>query len=135
MAPQARVGVEQRFLDFFVRNGHVVVPGSSLIPDNDPTLMNSNVWTAAGKPGKPRFVAGMYYALGPDAAARAGDYLRHYYAFMGPMAETIASSVPTSLEALRGAIAAFAEVGVDELVLWPCTPDLDQIDRLAGLVG
>ena len=48
-----------------------------------------DVWTAAGKPGKPRFVAGMYYALGPDAAARAGDYLRHYYAFMGPMAETI----------------------------------------------
>jgi hypothetical protein len=51
------------------------------------------------------------------------------------MAETIASSIPTSLEALRGAIAAFAEVGVDELVLWPCTPDLDQIDRLADLVG
>ena len=94
-----------------------------------------DVWTAAGKPGKPRCVAGMYYALGPDAAARGGDYLRHYYAFLGPMAETIASSIPTSLEALRGAIATFAEVGVDELVLWPCTPDLDPMDRLADLVG
>jgi hypothetical protein len=94
-----------------------------------------DVWTAAGRPGKPRFVAGMYYALGPDAAGRGGDYLRHYYAFLGPMAETIATSILTSLEALRGAIAAFAEVGVDELVLWPCTPDLDQIDRLADLVG
>jgi hypothetical protein len=51
------------------------------------------------------------------------------------MAETIASSIPTSLEALRGAIAAFAEVGVDALVLWPCTPDLNQIDRLADLLG
>jgi alkanesulfonate monooxygenase SsuD/methylene tetrahydromethanopterin reductase-like flavin-dependent oxidoreductase (luciferase family) len=94
-----------------------------------------DVWTAAGRPGKPRFVAGMYYALGPDAAERGGRYLGDYYAFMGPLAETIARSIPTSLEALRGAIAAFAEVGVDELVLWPCTPDQDQIDRLADLVG
>jgi alkanesulfonate monooxygenase SsuD/methylene tetrahydromethanopterin reductase-like flavin-dependent oxidoreductase (luciferase family) len=94
-----------------------------------------DVWTAAGRPGKPRFVAGMYYALGPDAAERGGRYLGDFYAFMGPMAETIARSIPTSLEALRGAIAAFAEVGMDEVVLWPCTPDLDQIDRLADLVG
>lgn len=92
-------------------------------------------WTAAGKPGRPRFVAGMYYALGPDAAERGRRYLRDYYAFIGPMAETIAGSIPTSLEALRGAIDAFAQVGVDELVLWPGTPDLDQLDRLADLVG
>ena len=32
-------------------------------------------------------------------------------------------------------IGGFAEVGVDELVLWPCTPALDRIDRLADLVG
>ena len=92
-------------------------------------------WTAAGKSGTPRFVAGMYYALGPDAAERGGRYLRDYYAFMGPMAETIAGSIPTSLDALRGAIDAFAAADVDELVLWPGTPDLDQIDRLADLVG
>jgi hypothetical protein len=31
-----------------------------------------------------------------------------------PLAETIARTIPTSLEALRGAITAFVEVGVDE---------------------
>src|SRR5699024_7398491 len=34
--------LRQRFLDFFARQGHQVVPSSSLIPDNDPTLLFTN---------------------------------------------------------------------------------------------
>lgn len=92
-------------------------------------------WKEAGKPGKPRFVAGMYFGLGADAAERAGAYIRNYYAFAGPMAEQIASSLPSTLEAVKGAIQAFADVGVDELICWPCIPELNQIDRLADLVS
>src|SRR5437588_7673800 len=33
-------------------------------------------WQAAGRTGKPRFVAGMYWSLGPNAAERAGEYIR-----------------------------------------------------------
>ncbi|MGF1551571.1 MAG: alanine--tRNA ligase [Paracoccaceae bacterium] len=36
--------IRSTFLDFFARNGHEVVPSSSLVPKNDPTLM----FTAAG---------------------------------------------------------------------------------------
>src|ERR1700694_3873514 len=32
-------------------------------------------WKAAGRAGTPRFVAGMYWGLGPNAADRAGAYL------------------------------------------------------------
>ena len=39
--PSARE-IRQTFLNFFARNGHVVVPGSSLIPDNDPTVLFTN---------------------------------------------------------------------------------------------
>jgi len=92
-------------------------------------------WKAAGRTGKPRFVACMYWGLGPNAAERAASYLRHYYASMGPMAEQIASSVPSTPEAVKGAIQGFADVGADELICWPCIPDLDQIDRLADLIG
>ena len=92
-------------------------------------------WKAAGRPGKPRFVGGMYFGLGPNAAERAGSYIRHYYAFLGPMADQMASSVPSTPEAVKGAIQAFADIGMDELVIWPCIPDLDQVDRLADLVG
>ena len=38
-------------------------------------------------------------------------------------------------QAVRGAIQPFADIGVDELMCWPCVPDLDQVDRLAVLLG
>src|SRR2546425_11131072 len=34
--------IRQKFLDFFVQRGHVMVPGSSLVPANDPTLLFTN---------------------------------------------------------------------------------------------
>ena len=34
--------IRSNFLDFFARNGHEVVPSSSLVPRNDPTLMFTN---------------------------------------------------------------------------------------------
>ncbi len=34
--------IRQRFLDYFSRNGHEVVPSSSLVPHGDPTLMFTN---------------------------------------------------------------------------------------------
>ncbi|TGG95153.1 alanine--tRNA ligase [Natronospirillum operosum] len=34
--------IRQRFLDFFARNGHEIVPSSSLVPHNDPTLLFTN---------------------------------------------------------------------------------------------
>ena len=92
-------------------------------------------WKAAGRPGKPRFVGALYFGLGPNAAERAGNYIRHYYAFAGPLAEQIADSLPSSPEAVKAGIQAFIDIGMDELVLWPCIPDLDQVDRLAELVS
>ena len=34
--------IRKTFLDYFAKNGHKVVPSSSLVPDNDPTLMFTN---------------------------------------------------------------------------------------------
>jgi alkanesulfonate monooxygenase SsuD/methylene tetrahydromethanopterin reductase-like flavin-dependent oxidoreductase (luciferase family) len=92
-------------------------------------------WQEAGRAGKPRFVMGLYFALGPDAATRGGVYLRDYYAFLGPMAEMIASTILSSPEAIAGAVQVYGEVGVDELALWPTIAELDQVDRLAELTG
>ncbi len=61
--------------------------------------------------------------------------MRDYYAFLGPMADMLAGSVLTSPEAIQGAIAAYGDVGVDEVALWPTIADLDQVDRLAQVVG
>jgi alkanesulfonate monooxygenase SsuD/methylene tetrahydromethanopterin reductase-like flavin-dependent oxidoreductase (luciferase family) len=91
-------------------------------------------WQAAGRSGKPRIVACIYYGLGPNAKERAGAYIRDYYAFMGQRADYMANAIPTTPEAVKGVMQAFNEVGVDELIFWPCIPDLDQVDHLAELL-
>jgi len=91
-------------------------------------------WREAGRGGEPRFVSGMYFGLGPDAAERAGAYIKHYYAFLGPMVEQMASALPATPEAVKDAIKAFQDVGADEVILWPCIAELDQVDRLINLL-
>lgn len=100
-----------------------------------PRLQPTADWQAAGKAGRPRFVASMFFGLGPNAAERAGAYIRHYFAYAPPQAEQIAHSLPATPEAVKGVRQAFADIGVDELMCWPCIPDLDQVDRLAQLLG
>lgn len=90
-------------------------------------------WKAAARPGRPRLVAASYYALGPDPSDRAGAYIRQYYA--GPAGENQARGILRVAEAIRSTIQTFGDLGVDELVFWPCIADLDQVDRLAELVG
>jgi alkanesulfonate monooxygenase SsuD/methylene tetrahydromethanopterin reductase-like flavin-dependent oxidoreductase (luciferase family) len=91
-------------------------------------------WHEAGRTGEPRFLSGAYFGLGPDAAERAGAYIKNYYAFLGQMADQMAASLPTTPEAVKATIQAFQDIGVDELILWPCIADLDQVDRLIDLL-
>ena len=97
--------------------------------------MAQEVWEAAGRSGKPRLVGCTYYGLGPNAPEAIGAYIGNYYSFLGPMAQQMAKTVPASPEAIKGAIQGFANIGADEVILWPCIPKLDQVDRLAELVG
>ena len=91
-------------------------------------------WRTEGREGRPRLVASLYYALGPDAG-RGGDSLRDYYGYFGPAADDMARSIPSSPEAVEGLIRGFGEVGADEVICWPTVAELDQVDRLADLVG
>jgi len=91
-------------------------------------------WGAEGREGRPRLVACLYYALGPNAD-RGGDYIRHYYSFFGQGADDMARSIPSSSEAVDNLIRGFGDVGADEVVCWPTVAELDQVDRLADLVG
>jgi alkanesulfonate monooxygenase SsuD/methylene tetrahydromethanopterin reductase-like flavin-dependent oxidoreductase (luciferase family) len=92
-------------------------------------------WRAEGREGRPRLVGCFYYALGPNGAERGADYMRDYYSFMGPAADDIAASIPSSPETIQNLIRAFEDIGADELMCWPTVAELDQVDRLAELVG
>ena len=94
-----------------------------------------DAWNEAGKPGKPRLAAVVSYALGPNAANVAGDYIRHYYSFLGPVAEQMAQNAVSSTEALTGMIRDLEGIGMDELIFLPTAAEMGQLDRLADIVG
>jgi alkanesulfonate monooxygenase SsuD/methylene tetrahydromethanopterin reductase-like flavin-dependent oxidoreductase (luciferase family) len=88
-------------------------------------------WRDAGREGSPRIVALNYFGLG-DTESRSRGYLLDYYGFLGPdLAEMIAGGAHRSAEAVRDVVAAFAEAGVDELILDPTVGDPEQVDLLA----
>jgi alkanesulfonate monooxygenase SsuD/methylene tetrahydromethanopterin reductase-like flavin-dependent oxidoreductase (luciferase family) len=91
-------------------------------------------WGDSGRAGAPRILVLAYFSLGDEVEDSSYQYLRHYYGIFGNYAEMIASSALRSAESIRGAISAFEEVGVDELILDPTVAELSQIDRLADIV-
>jgi hypothetical protein len=93
-------------------------------------------WKSRGRNGRPRFVATNAFALGTGAADRGADQYRHYNQFLGAeAADQAASRVLTSPEDIRKVIQEFEQVGLDEMVFLPQVTDLDQVDRLAEIVG
>ena len=92
-----------------------------------------SAWRDAGRDGEPRIVALAYFGLGDPEGSRRS--MLDYYQPMGDqVAEAIAGSVLGSAEALRGAVAAYREAGVTELVLDATLPDPAQVDLLAEVV-
>ena len=91
-------------------------------------------WNEAGREGKPTIVALAYFGLG-DTHDTSHANLFDYYTPMGPeVAGMIAGSALRSPEAIKGAVEAFAAMGVDELYLDPTVPDPSQVDLLAEVV-
>ena len=126
-APTA-IGRAGRWADGFITGG---VPDPEAVGQMFDIARES--WREEGREGRPRLVATLYYALGPDAE-RGGDYIRDYYAYFGGAADDMARSIPSSPEAVDGLIRGFEEVGADEVMCWPTIAQLDQVDLLADLV-
>jgi alkanesulfonate monooxygenase SsuD/methylene tetrahydromethanopterin reductase-like flavin-dependent oxidoreductase (luciferase family) len=91
-------------------------------------------WQDAGKAGQPRIVALAYFSLGDDVEKASFEYLRHYYRIFGDRAEMMARNAYRSASAIKSTISAFADVGVDDLMLDPTVADLSQVERLADVV-
>jgi alkanesulfonate monooxygenase SsuD/methylene tetrahydromethanopterin reductase-like flavin-dependent oxidoreductase (luciferase family) len=93
-----------------------------------------DAWAAAGRDGSPKIAALAYFSVG-DVEQRSRDYLLDYYKPMGPeMSGMIADGALRSTEAITGAMAAYEQAGVDELILDPTVGDPDQVDALADVV-
>ena len=91
-------------------------------------------WDELGRAGRPRFVSAAYFALGDDADERISSYIGDYYSFMPEYAEVIIGAAPSTPQKVRETLRAYEDVGIDEFLLWPCNPSLDQVDRLAEVL-
>jgi alkanesulfonate monooxygenase SsuD/methylene tetrahydromethanopterin reductase-like flavin-dependent oxidoreductase (luciferase family) len=92
-------------------------------------------WREAGRAGAPRLAALAYVSLGDDAEAHAQAYLTDYYSFIGDFAQQIAAGALTSPQKVADTVAAFTDAGCDELVLFPCHPDIAQVALIAQAAG
>jgi alkanesulfonate monooxygenase SsuD/methylene tetrahydromethanopterin reductase-like flavin-dependent oxidoreductase (luciferase family) len=89
-------------------------------------------WAAAGRDGSPRLVAQLDVALGPAATvADAARRMTEYYAFLGPDHDPT-TRLRTDASAIAEAIAAYAALGADEVVLFCWDADRGQVERLVA---
>lgn len=125
----ARVG---RFADGYVMGGQALEAewAKGIIAQVEES------WAEHGRAGRPRVIVSLPCALGPGADAAVADAIADYYGGRdGAGAARQGRSQPTSPEIIRNAIAMHEEIGTDEMIFRPVTPDLEQLDRLADVVG
>jgi alkanesulfonate monooxygenase SsuD/methylene tetrahydromethanopterin reductase-like flavin-dependent oxidoreductase (luciferase family) len=90
-------------------------------------------WQRAGRAGSPRLVALAYYALGDGDAGKRN--VHDYYSPGGDdLASMVTGGVCDSAAAVRAAVCAYADLGVDELIFNTGTDDPDDVARLAEIV-
>lgn len=90
-------------------------------------------WAKAGREGSPYLVAVAYFALGDTDQGRANVW--DYYSISGDqVARLITDGVAAGPERVKDTVAAFADLGADELILNPTVGDPEEITRLADIV-
>jgi alkanesulfonate monooxygenase SsuD/methylene tetrahydromethanopterin reductase-like flavin-dependent oxidoreductase (luciferase family) len=106
------------------------VPASMVAPAFEATRA---AWANAGREGSPYLVAIAYFAIGDTEQGQANVY--DYYSISGEqIARFIADAVSTGPARIKETVAAFAELGADELIFNPTVGDLEEITRLADVV-
>ncbi len=118
-----------RYADGFVHSGG---PPRAFAPAADRARA---AWSDCGRPGRPQLWGLGYFALGRAAEERGAAELRHYYRFLGAFSDRISAGLLTSAAAIAEFARGYEAAGCDELVLFPTVPQVEQVDRLAGIVA
>jgi alkanesulfonate monooxygenase SsuD/methylene tetrahydromethanopterin reductase-like flavin-dependent oxidoreductase (luciferase family) len=104
-------------------------------PDKFPELVRKldGAWREQGREGEPRRMALTYFALGDDPQADAEASIGDYYSFSPDYAEAVVSGTAKGEDGVRERLDSFREAGVDEVVMFPASPDPEQVDKLAAI--
>jgi len=92
---------------------------------------------AAGRPGEPRLLATHFFALGPEATSGTREYIqRHYNHLSSEQSALFEASISTTRpERIREVFRALVRAGATDVIPVPMIADLDQLDRLADVLG
>jgi alkanesulfonate monooxygenase SsuD/methylene tetrahydromethanopterin reductase-like flavin-dependent oxidoreductase (luciferase family) len=104
-------------------------------PERFPKLSEklAAAWRERGREDEPRKMALTYFALGDDPEGDARRSIGDYYSFSPEYADTVVAVTAKGESAVRERLDSFREMGVDEVVMFPASPDPDQVDLLASL--
>ncbi|GAA3582173.1 LLM class flavin-dependent oxidoreductase [Amycolatopsis ultiminotia] len=116
-----------------VRWGDGYIGGSLPLAMTSPSFEAARrAWQEAGRNGSPKLVVLAYFALGDRETGQAN--IRDFYR-LAP-AEIAANAVLcTTPEMIKQLIADYSGLGVDEIIFVPATDNLDDLTRLADIVG
>ena len=105
-------------------------------PDRFPAMVEKLLaaWRDRGREGEPRTLALQYFALGDDPERATRESIGHYYASTGDYAEQVIAATAKGDDEIRERVRQFEEAGADELILFPASPDSEQVDLLASAV-
>jgi alkanesulfonate monooxygenase SsuD/methylene tetrahydromethanopterin reductase-like flavin-dependent oxidoreductase (luciferase family) len=102
-------------------------------PERFPELSEklSAAWQERGREGEPRRMALTYFALGDDPEGDTRRSIGDYYSSSPDYAAAVVAVTAKGEEAVRERLDNFRAAGVDEVVMFPASPDPEQVDRLA----
>jgi alkanesulfonate monooxygenase SsuD/methylene tetrahydromethanopterin reductase-like flavin-dependent oxidoreductase (luciferase family) len=103
-------------------------------PDRFPAMVEKLLaaWREHGREGEPRRLALQYFALGADPEAATRESIGHYYASAGDYAEQVIAATAKGDDEICERVRQFEAAGADELILFPASPDPEQVDLLAA---
>jgi alkanesulfonate monooxygenase SsuD/methylene tetrahydromethanopterin reductase-like flavin-dependent oxidoreductase (luciferase family) len=104
-------------------------------PDRFPELAEklAAAWRERGREGEPRRMALTYFALGDDPEGDTQRSIGDYYSFSPDYAAAVVAGTAKGEDGVRKRLDNFREVGVDEVVMFPASPDPRQVDLLASV--
>lgn len=99
--------------------------------------MVRKAWSEAGRPA-PHLGTSFWFAVGDEARAQVETHLKRYFTWVDPAArDAIAASAgfAGSLQELRDMLKRIEDKGTDEVQLIPTSSDVDQVHRIAEVIG
>ena len=100
--------------------------------------MANDAWQQAGQKNKPQFNSAFWFALGDNANAQMQTHLTRYFNWLDAGsrdAMALHAGFRGSASDLKDRLKAFADAGIEELVLIPTSINPEEVDRAADVIA